>query len=168
MSAPSGEFLRIAPDVRLGVGVRLAAFINLYGCEIGDDTRVGTFVEVQKQSTIGKRCKISSHTFICSGVTIEDEVFVGHGVMFINDLHPRATNPDGSPQSEADWTCVPTLVRKGASIGSNATILGGVTIGARAIIGAGAVVTRDVPDDGVVAGNPARPLPSKAGRPVQG
>ncbi len=148
----------MAPDVRLGAGVRLFAFVNLYGCEIGDETRIGTFVEIQKGARIGRRCKISSHTFICSGVTIEDEVFVGHGVMFINDMNPRATNPDGSLQSEADWTCVPTLVKRGASIGSNATILGGVTIGERATIGAGAVVTRDVPDDAVVVGNPARVL----------
>ncbi len=158
MSAPTGDFVRISPDVRLGPGVRLAAFINLYGCEIGDDTRIGTFVEIQKQASVGRRCKISSHTFICSGVTIEDEVFIGHGVMFINDLQPRATNEDGSPQGEADWKCIPTLVKRRASIGSNATILGGITIGERAVIGAGAVVTRDVPDDAVVAGNPARIL----------
>ena len=156
MTTPPGDFLRVAPDVRLGSGVRLFGFVNLYGCEIGDDSRVGTFVEIQKQARIGRRCKISSHTFICSGVTIEDEVFIGHGVMFTNDLLPRATNTDGSAQSEADWLCVPTLVRKGASIGSNATILAGITIGERAIIGAGAVVTRDVPDRAVVAGNPAQ------------
>jgi UDP-2-acetamido-3-amino-2,3-dideoxy-glucuronate N-acetyltransferase len=158
MSSPSGDFLRIAPDVRLGPGARVFGFVNLYGCEIGDDSRVGTFVEIQKQSRIGKRCKISSHTFICSGVTLEDEVFVGHGVMFINDLFPRATNVDGTSQTEADWECVETRVKKRASIGSNATILGGVTIGEGAIVGAGAVVTKDVPDRAVVAGNPARVL----------
>lgn len=154
----TGDFLRIAPDVRLGQGVRLAAFVNLYGCEVGDDSRIGTFVEIQKQASIGKRCKISSHTFICSGVTIEDEVFIGHGVMFINDHEPRATNVDGSSQTEADWVCLPTRIKRRASIGSNATILGGVTIGERALVGAGAVVTRDVPDDAVVVGNPARIL----------
>ncbi|MBX3744422.1 MAG: N-acetyltransferase [Verrucomicrobiae bacterium] len=158
MSTPAGDFLRVAPDVRLGKGVRLFGFVNLYGCDIGDDTRVGTFVEIQKDVRIGRRCKISSHTFICSGVTIEDEVFVGHGVMFINDLVPRATNPDGRPQSEADWQCVPTLVKRGASIGSNATLLAGITVGERAVVGAGAVVTRDVPNDTVVVGNPARIL----------
>lgn len=155
-TVPAGEFLRIAPDVKLGQNVRLAAFVNLYGCVVGDDSRIGTFVEIQKQASIGRRCKISSHTFICSGVTIEDEVFVGHGVMFTNDLHPRATNPDGSPQTEADWKCVPTLIKRGASIGSNATILAGITIGAGALVGAGSVVTKDVPDGAVVAGNPAR------------
>lgn len=158
MSSSPGDFVRVAPDVRLGTGVRIFAFVNLYGCEIGDDSRIGTFVEIQKDARIGRRCKISSHTFICSGVTIEDEVFVGHGVMFINDLVPRATNPDGRPQSEADWQCVSTRVKRRASIGSNATILGGVTIGEGALIGAGAVVTRDVPDGAVVAGNPARIL----------
>ncbi|MBL9135623.1 MAG: N-acetyltransferase [Verrucomicrobiales bacterium] len=158
MSSPSGDFLRIAPDVRLGAGARVFGFVNLYGCEIGDDSRIGTFVEIQKESRIGKRCKISSHTFICSGVTIDDEVFVGHGVMFINDLFPRATNEDGSSQTEADWKCVATRVKRRASIGSNATILGGVTIGEGAIVGAGAVVTKDVPDRAVVAGNPARIL----------
>jgi acetyltransferase-like isoleucine patch superfamily enzyme len=162
-----GDFLRVAPDVRLGVGVRLFGFVNLYGCEIGDDTRIGTFVEIQKGARIGRRCKISSHTFICSGVTIEEETFIGHGVMFINDLHPRATNPDGSPQSEADWQCVPTLVKRRASIGSNATILAGITIGEGAVIGAGSVVTRDVPDGAVVAGNPARILRSSSPQPTQ-
>lgn len=169
MSTPPGDYLRVAPDVRLGPGVRLFGFVNLYGCEIGDDTRVGTFVEIQKQARIGRRCKISSHTFICSGVTIEDEVFIGHGVMFTNDIFPRATNTDGSSQTEADWECVPTLVRKGASIGSNATILAGITIGERAIVGAGAVVTRDVPERAVVAGNPARVLrilPEAAPKPA--
>lgn len=153
---PVGDFLKVAPDVRLGAGVRLFGFVNLYGCEIGDDTRVGTFVEVQKDARIGRRCKISSHTFICSGVTIEDEVFIGHGVMFTNDRFPRATNPDGLPQGEADWACVPTVVKRGASIGSNATILCGITIGERAVVGAGSVVTKHVPDGAVVAGNPAR------------
>lgn len=146
----------VAPDVKLGTGVRLFGFVNLYGCEIGDESRIGTFVEIQKQVRIGRRCKISSHTFVCSGVTIEDDVFVGHGVMFTNDRVPRATAEDGRPQTEADWTCLPTLVKKGASIGSNATLLCGITIGERALVGAGAVVTRDVPDGAVVAGNPAK------------
>jgi acetyltransferase-like isoleucine patch superfamily enzyme len=159
-----GDFLRVAPDVRLGAGVRLFGFVNLYGCEIGDETRIGTFVEIQKGARIGRRCKISSHTFVCSGVTIEDEAFIGHGVMFINDLYPKATNPDGSPQGEADWECVPTLVKRRASIGSNATILGGITIGEGAVVGAGAVVTRDVPDGAVVAGNPARIMRSSSPR----
>jgi acetyltransferase-like isoleucine patch superfamily enzyme len=156
----------IAPDVQLGRDVRLFGFVNLYGCTIGDGTRIGTFVEIQKNAVIGQRCKISSHTFICEGVSIEDEVFVGHNVTFINDRFPRATNGNGTPQSDADWTCVPTRVKRGASIGSGATILCGVTIGERAIVGAGSVVTRDVPPDAVVAGNPARALKSegKAGR----
>src|SRR6266536_1161498 len=138
------EFLCIAPDVKLGQGVKLSKFINLYGCQIGDETKVGAFVEIQKNASVGKRCKISSHTFICEGVTIEDNVFIGHGVMFTNDKFPRAANRDGSPQSEADWTVVPTLVKRGASIGSNVTILPGVTIGRDALVGAGAVVTSDV------------------------
>jgi acetyltransferase-like isoleucine patch superfamily enzyme len=158
VSSSFGDFVRVAPDVRLGTGVRLFAFVNLYGCEIGNDSRIGTFVEIQKDARIGQRCKISSHTFICSGVTIEDDVFIGHGVMFINDLVPRATAPDGRPQTEADWQCVSTRVKRGASIGSNATILCGITIGEGALVGAGAVVTRDVPDRAVVAGNPARIL----------
>jgi acetyltransferase-like isoleucine patch superfamily enzyme len=149
------NFIRIAPDVRLGRNVALHAFVNLYGCEIGDDTRIGTFVEIQKNVTIGARCKIQSHTFICEGVTVEDEVFVGHGVMFINDLEPRATS-DGRLQSEADWRVIPTRVCRGASIGSGAVILGGVTIGAGALVGAGAVVTRDIAPNTVVAGVPAR------------
>jgi len=149
---------RIAPDVKLGEDVKISAFVNLYGCTIGDGTKIGPFVEVQKNAFIGKRCKIQSHTFICEGVTIEDEVMVGHGVMFINDLDPWAVNPDGSLQTEADWKCIPTLIRKRASIGSNATILCGITIGAGALVGAGAVVTRDVPPDTIVAGNPARVL----------
>jgi acetyltransferase-like isoleucine patch superfamily enzyme len=149
--------LRIAPDVRLGRNVAIHCFVNLYGCEIGDDSRVGAFVEIQKNAIIGARCKISSHTFVCEGVTIEDEVFVGHGVMFINDLDPRAT-AEGQPQTEADWSVVPTRVCRGASIGSGAVVLAGVTIGAGALVGAGAVVTRDVPAGVVVAGCPARVL----------
>jgi UDP-2-acetamido-3-amino-2,3-dideoxy-glucuronate N-acetyltransferase len=152
---------QIAANVRLGKGVRIFAFTNLYGCEIGDDTKIGTFVEVQKGAKIGARCKISSHSFICEGVTIEDEVFVGHGVMFTNDLLPRAANADGSPQTDADWKCIPTVVKRGASIGSNATLLCGITIGERALIGAGAVVTKNVPAGAVVVGNPARPIPSR-------
>jgi len=150
------DYARIASDVKLGQGVKIYAFVNLYGCEIGDESRVGTFVEIQKGVRIGNRVKISSHSFICEGVTIEDGVFIGHGVMFINDKYPRATTSDGQPQTEADWVCIPTLVKAGASIGSNATILCGVTIGAGAIVGAGSVVTRDVPPRVVVAGNPAR------------
>jgi len=152
--------IRIAPDVKLGRDVKIFAFVNLYGCEIGDETKIGTFVEIQKGVRIGKRVKVSSHTFICEGVTIEDYVFIGHGVMFINDRFPRAANPDGSLQTEADWQVVPTIIRRGASIGSNATILCGVTIGEGAIVGAGSVVTRDVAPFTVVAGNPARVLRS--------
>jgi acetyltransferase-like isoleucine patch superfamily enzyme len=146
----------IAPDVKLGRGVRIYSFTNLYGCQIGDDSKIGTFVEIQKGAQIGARCKISSHTFICEGVVLEDEVFVGHGVTFINDLYPRATTEGGTLQTDADWNCVPTRVGRGASIGSGATILCGITIGARAIIGAGSVVTKDVPANAVVAGNPAK------------
>jgi len=149
-------FQRVAADVKLGERVRIFAFTNLYGCEIGDDTRVGAFVEIQKGAKVGRRCKISSHTFICEGVRVEDEVFIGHGVTFINDRYPRATNGDGSLQTEADWVCVATTVKRGASIGSGATILCGVTIGEGATVGAGSVVTKDVPDGAVVAGNPAR------------
>jgi UDP-2-acetamido-3-amino-2,3-dideoxy-glucuronate N-acetyltransferase len=149
---------KIAPSVKLGEGVKLNAFTNLYGCEIGDESKIGTFVEIQKGAKIGKRCKVSSHTFICEGVTLEDYVFVGHGVMFTNDLFPRATNPDGSMQTDADWKCVPTLVKRGASIGSGATILCGITIGEGALIGAGSMVTKDVPPHTLVAGNPARVL----------
>lgn len=157
----SGSVLqRIAPDVKLGQRVRIVDFVNLYGCAIGDDTRIGTFVEVQKGAVVGRRCKISSHTFICEGVTIEDDVFVGHNVTFINDRFPRATNGRGAVQTEQDWECEPTVVRRGASIGSGATILCGVTIGERAIVGAGSVVTRDVPPEAIVAGNPARVLRS--------
>jgi acetyltransferase-like isoleucine patch superfamily enzyme len=150
--------LRISPDVKLGREVRIHAFVNLYGCEIGDESRIGTFVEIQKGAKIGKRVKVSSHSFICEGVTIEDEVFIGHGVMFINDKYPCSTNPDSSSQTEADWSLVPTLVKRRASIGSNATILCGVTIGEGAVIGAGSVVTKDVPPKTTVAGNPARIL----------
>jgi UDP-2-acetamido-3-amino-2,3-dideoxy-glucuronate N-acetyltransferase len=148
----------IATDVRLSEGVIILhpELVNLYGCSVGSDTKVGTFVEIQKNAEIGARCKISSHTFICEGVVIEEEVFVGHGVMFINDLYPRATREDGFVATEADWTVVPTRVKRGASIGSNATILAGVTIGERALVGAGAVVTRDVPDFAIVVGVPAR------------
>jgi acetyltransferase-like isoleucine patch superfamily enzyme len=146
----------IAPDVRLGQDVKLSKFINLYGCEVGDETKIGAFVEVQKNAKIGKRCKISSHTFICEGVTIEDNVFIGHGVTFINDTYPRAANPDGALQTEADWKVESTLVRKGASIGSGSTVLSKVTIGENAIVGAGSVVTKDVPANAIVAGNPAK------------
>jgi acetyltransferase-like isoleucine patch superfamily enzyme len=152
------EHLCIAPDVRLGKNVKLSNFINLYGCEIGDETKVGAFVEVQKGATIGKRCKISSHTFICEGVMIEDNVFVGHNVTFINDTYPRATKPDGELQTDNDWKVETTLVKKGASIGSGTTVLSKVTIGENAIVGAGSVVTRDVPANTIVAGSPARVL----------
>ena len=145
----------IAPDVKLGRDVRIYNFVNLYGCRIGDETRIGAFVEIQKNVTIGKRCKIQSHTFICEGVVIEDEVMVAHGVMFINDKDPGAVNPDGSLKSEKDWVCAPTLVKKRAAIGSNATIMCGITIGEGALIGAGAVVTKDVPPGAIVTGNPA-------------
>ncbi len=152
------RYLAVAPDVKLGKDVKLARFINLYGCEIGDETKIGAFVEIQKNAKVGRRCKISSHTFICEGVTIEDEVFVGHGVTFINDTYPRATTGSGDLQTEKDWKVEPTLVRKGASIGSGSTILSNVTIGERAIVGAGSTVTKDVPPGTVVAGNPARVL----------
>jgi len=158
MSTTDQLYQRIAPDVKLGQRVRIFAFTNLYGCTIGDDSKIGTFVEIQKGARVGARCKISSHTFICEGVTLEDEVFVGHGVTFINDRFPRATNIDGSLQTEADWKCDSTTVKRAASIGSGATILCGVTVGERAIVGAGSVVTRDVPAGAVVAGNPARQL----------
>ena len=152
------QYLSIAPDVKLGNGVKLAKFINLYGCEVGDDTKIGAFVEIQKHASVGKRCKISSHTFICEGVTIEDHVFVGHGVTFINDSYPRATTASGDLQTEADWKVERTTVRRGASIGSGSTILCNVTIGEGAIVGAGSVVTHDVPPGMIVAGNPARVL----------
>jgi UDP-2-acetamido-3-amino-2,3-dideoxy-glucuronate N-acetyltransferase len=162
----TGDFVRIAPDVKLGQDVKIYAFANLYGCEIGDESKIGAFVEIQKGARIGRRVKVSSHTFICEGVTIEDGVFIGHGVMFINDRYPRATTPSGELQTEADWECVPTLVKRGASIGSNATILCGVTIGEQAIVGAGSVITHDVPPRTIVAGNPARvirPVDSRSG-----
>ena len=152
------DYVCIAPDVKLGKDVKLAKFINLYGCEIGDDTKIGAFVEIQKNARVGRRCKISSHTFICEGVTIEDHVFIGHGVMFINDSYPRATTAAGELQTAADWKVEQTTVKKGASIGSGATVLCNVTIGERAIVGAGSVVTRDVPPDTIVIGNPARVL----------
>lgn len=150
------DYTRISPDVKLGKNVKIFAFVNLYGCEIGDNSKIGTFVEIQKGATIGANCKISSHTFICDGVTIEDDVFVGHNVTFINDVYPRATAGEGKLQTEDDWVCVPTLIKKGASIGSSATILCGITVGEKAIIGAGSVVTKDVPPNTIVAGNPAR------------
>lgn len=152
--------LRVSPDVILGREVKLHGFCNLYGCEIGDETRVGTFVEIQKGVKIGARCKISSHTFICEGVTIEEGVFIGHGVMFINDRHPKALKADGSLQGQGDWNCQSTLIKRGASIGSGATILGGITIGENALVGAGSVVTKNVAADSTVAGNPASPLAS--------
>jgi acetyltransferase-like isoleucine patch superfamily enzyme len=150
------EYVAIAPDVVLGENVRLGKFINLYGCSVGDDTKIGAFVEIQKNASIGRRCKISSHTFVCEGVRIEDHVFIGHGVTFINDSYPRATTEDGQLQTESDWRVEPTLVKRGASIGSGSTILSQVVIGERAIVGAGSVVTKDVPDGAIVAGNPAR------------
>lgn len=155
------DFCRIAPDVKLGNDVRIFAFVNLYGCSIGDNSKIGTFVEIQKNAQIGRNVKISSHTFICEGVQIEDEVFIGHNVSFINDKYPRATNLEGALQTESDWNVVPTIVKRGASIGTSATILCGVTIGEFAVVGAGSVVTRDVPPYTVVAGNPARILRSQ-------
>ena len=156
-----GQFCVIAPDVKLGRDVIIHNFVNLYGCEIGDGTKIGSFVEIQKGAFVGRNCKVSSHSFICEGVTIKDEVFIGHGVIFINDKYPRATTPDGSLQSEDDWKVVTTIVERGASVGSGATILCGVTIGEYAVVGAGAVVTRDVPARTIVAGNPARGLISQ-------
>ena len=152
------EYVAIGSNVKLGQGVKLAKFINLYGCEIGDETKVGAFVEIQKNATVGKRCKISSHTFICEGVMIEDNVFIGHGVMFINDTYPRATAAGGSLQTEADWKVERTVIKRGASIGSGATILCNTTVGENAIVGAGSVVTKDVPANSIVAGNPAKVL----------
>jgi acetyltransferase-like isoleucine patch superfamily enzyme len=159
------EFCSIAPDVKLGKGVRLSKFINLYGCEIGDETKIGAFVEIQKNAKVGRRCKVSSHTFICEGVAIEDNVFIGHSVTFINDSYPRATTPDGELQTESDWRVEATVVKRGASIGSGATVLSKVIVGENSIVGAGSVVTHDVPPNVIVAGNPARilrPVPSKA------
>jgi len=152
------SYLCISPDVKLGKGVKLSKFINLYGCEVGDETKIGAFVEIQKNAKIGNRCKISSHTFICEGVTVEDNVFIGHGVTFINDSYPRATTPGGDLQTESDWHVERTLIKKGASIGSGATILSDVVIGENAIVGAGSIVTKDVPANAIVAGNPARLL----------
>lgn len=159
------EFCCVAPDVKLGQGVKLSSFINLYGCEIGDETKIGAFVEIQKNASVGRRCKISSHTFVCEGVLIEDNVFVGHGVTFINDTYPRATTSEGGLQTEKDWHVEKTVVKRGASIGSGATILSNLTIGENAIVGAGAVVTRDVPPNTIVAGNPAKILRSITSTP---
>ena len=156
MSHQAAHLCLVAENVKLGRNVRMRAFVNLYGCTIGDDVRIGTFVEIQKGAHIGNSCKIQSHTFICEGVTLEDEVFVGHNVTFINDRFPRATNDEGLPKDDSEWTCEPTLVKRGASIGSGVTVLCGVTIGERAIVGAGSVVTKDVPAGAIVAGNPAR------------
>jgi acetyltransferase-like isoleucine patch superfamily enzyme len=160
------EFLCIAPDVKLGRNVKLSKFINLYGCEIGENTKIGAFVEIQKNASVGRNCKISSHTFVCEGVTIEDDVFIGHGVTFINDSYPRATVPEGTLQTEQDWKVEKTVVKRGASIGSGATILANVIIGEKVMVGAGSVVTRDVPANMIVAGNPARilrPLAAEVG-----
>jgi acetyltransferase-like isoleucine patch superfamily enzyme len=152
------EFQCVAEDVKLGTNVRLSKFINLYGCEIGDETKIGAFVEIQKNARVGKRCKISSHTFICEGVTVEDNVFIGHGVTFVNDTYPRATALDGGLQTEKDWKVESTVVKKGASIGSGATILCNISVGENSIVGAGSVVTRDVPANAIVAGTPAKVL----------
>lgn len=163
MTDYSGPLKKIAPTTKIGEGCYLADFINLYGCTIGNETKIGTFVEIQKNASVGNRCKISSHTFICEGVTIEDDVFVGHGVVFINDPYPRATADDGQLQTEKDWKVIPTVVKKGASIGSGAVIMCNITIGERALIGAGAVVTKDVPAGTIVAGNPARIMTKSRG-----
>ena len=152
------EFVCIAPDVKLGKDVRLSKFINLYGCEVGDNTKIGAFVEIQKNAKVGKNCKVSSHTFVCEGVIIEDDVFIGHSVTFINDSYPRATAADGQLQTEQDWKVEQTLIKRGASIGSGSTILSKVTVGEKAIVGAGSVVTKDVPANAIVAGNPAKVL----------
>jgi acetyltransferase-like isoleucine patch superfamily enzyme len=162
------KYLCIADDVKLGRNVRLSKFINLYGCSVGDNTKIGAFVEIQKNASVGKNCKISSHTFICEGVAIEDDVFVGHGVTFINDSYPRATNPLGTLQTEADWKVEPTLVKKGASIGSGSTLLANVTVGEGALVGAGSVVVKNVPPHAIVAGNPARVLRSLKTRQARG
>lgn len=159
------EYRSIAPDVKLGQAVKLSQFINLYGCQIGDETKIGAFVEIQKNAVIGRRCKISSHTFVCEGVTIEDNVFIGHGVTFINDVYPRATTPEGELQTEKDWRVETTVIKRGASIGSGSTILSNLVIGENAIVGAGSVVTRDVPPNTIVAGNPAKILRSLASLP---
>jgi acetyltransferase-like isoleucine patch superfamily enzyme len=161
------DFLSVSDDVRLGKNVKLSKFINLYGCEIGDDTKIGAFVEIQKNAKVGSRCKISSHTFICEGVTLEDYVFIGHGVTFTNDSYPRSTNPEGDLQTEADWHVEPTLIKRGASIGSGATILPNITVGECAIVGAGSVVTKDVVAYSIVAGNPARPIRSIESEPCR-
>jgi len=166
MSNELSDYQRIASDVKLGRNVRIYGFVNLYGCEIGDETKIGTFVEIQKGAKIGERCKVGSHTFICEGVTIESGVFIGHGVTFINDRYPRATNPAGQLQTEADWACQKTIVKQGASIGSGVTLLGGIIVGENAIVGAGSVVTRDVPPNCTVAGNPARTLNSSSSHNV--
>ena len=158
MTPTQPDYCRISPDVKLGKGVRIFAFVNLYGCEVGDDTKIGTFVEIQKGVKVGRRCKISSHSFLCEGVTLEDDVFIGHNVTFTNDRYPRATNQDGALQTEKDWVCITTLIKKGASVGSSVTLLCGITVGENAIIGAGSVVTKDVPANTTVAGNPARIL----------
>jgi acetyltransferase-like isoleucine patch superfamily enzyme len=155
-SSPKPSWRRIAPDVKLGKNVRICDFTNLYGCEIGDEVKIGTFVEIQKGVKIGNRCKISSHTLICEGVTLEDDIFIGHNVTFTNDRYPRATSENGQLQTDADWICIPTLIERGASIGSGATLLCGITVGEAAMVGAGSVVTKDVPRGAVVAGNPAR------------
>ena len=155
---PANSNQQITPDVKFGSDVKIFGFVNLYGCEIGDESKIGTFVEVQRGAKIGKRCKISSHSFICEGVTIEDEVFIGHGVMFTNDLYPKATAPSGALQTAADWMCLKTVVKRGATIGSGVTLLCGITVGEGATVGAGSVVTKDVPPGATVAGNPARIL----------
>ena len=159
-SSPQSPCQRIAPDVKLGKNVTIRDFTNLYGCEIGDDVKIGTFVEIQKGVKIGNRCKISRHTFICEGVTLEDDIFIGHSVTFTNDRYPRATSGDGQLQTEADWACIRTLIKRGASIGSGTTLLCGITVGEKAMIGAGSTVTKDVPSGAVVAGNPAREMRS--------
>lgn len=158
MNATVNSLRLITSDVKMGERVRIFGFANLYGCEIGNDVKIGTFVEIQRGAKVGDRCKISSHSFICEGVTLEDEVFIGHSVTFTNDLYPRATSAEGELQTDADWTCIPTRVKRGASIGSGSTLLCGITIGEKAIIGAGSVVTKDVPANAIVAGNPARVL----------